>query len=395
MDIKDKLHQLSGGEKKNHGESDGAEGRKKYTREEEPGRHHIERKKYGPSHRHGRCRLEELPGKLYDSSSFLMKREEGLEREKLLFLDTETTGLAGGTGTCVFLVGLGYFRGEEFILEQHLMRDFEEELSLLESVRDHLQERPLPVTFNGKTFDIPHLKSRFVLQRLSFPELENHIDLLHPCRRMWKHLSSCSLNNLEREILSFSRGKDIDGSEVPHYFRAYLQNKNWQLLEPILRHNRHDIISLVFLSLHLDRVVRPDCCYDHSAHEYFNLGRQLEKADRRAQSIECYERALAETESSRFRTEIEIKLSWQYKREDNYEEAVKIWQQMKDQGRGGLFPYIELAKFYEHVQKNCSRALKICEKAREYLRRKRAIISNWKDKRERLDHRIDRLQDRV
>ena len=395
MDIKDKLHKLSGGEKKNHGEDDGTEERNKYSREEEPGRHHIERKKYGPSHLHGRCRLEELPGKLYDSSSFLMNREEGLDREKLLFLDTETTGLAGGTGTCVFLVGLGYFRGEEFILEQHLMRDFEEELSLLESVRDHLQERPLPVTFNGKTFDIPHLKSRFVLQRLSFPELKYHVDLLHPCRRMWKHLSSCSLNNLEREILSFSREKDIDGSEVPRYFRAYLQNKNSQLLEPILRHNRHDIISLVFLSLHLDRVVRPDCCYDHSAREYFNLGRQLEEADRRVQSIECYERALAETESSRFRTEIERKLSWQYKREDNYEKAVNIWQQMKDEGRGGLFPYIELAKFYEHVQKNCSRALNICEKARVYLRRKRAIISNWKDKREGLDHRIDRLQDRV
>ncbi len=397
MDMKDKLYKLTGADKKETKDRSKArtsssqiEGVDEFS--EQGVEHYVKREKYGPHYQHGKYQLGQISSVLFSEASFLLDCEEGVSREEVLFMDTETTGLAGGTGTCAFIVGIGYFSDEDLILEQHLMRDFEEEHSLLSTIKQRIQARPIPVTFNGKTFDIPLLKNRFILQRLDFPDMQAHFDLLHPCRRMWNHFSSCSLNSLEKNLLEFNRKKDIEGSEVPHYFRAYLENKNWKLLQPIFRHNCLDIISLAVISLYLNKVALLEGEYDHSAREYFNLGRQLEKADRRRKSITAYERALNLAENRSLKRKIEKKLTWQYKREDAYKKAVEIWELMLEENRGGLFPYIELAKYYEHQQKNYESALKICKLAREFLQKKRVIISDWRQKREELEHRMERLR---
>lgn len=397
MDMKDKLYQLTGAdrkktavEKEEKTSSPPEENEEKVLDQENT--HYITRETFGPDYRHGEYKLGQISARLFSRASFLLDREKGFNREDVLFLDTETTGLAGGTGTCAFMVGIGYFSRDELILEQHLMRDFDEEYSLLSAIKLRMQERPIPVTFNGKTFDIPLIKNRFILQRLNFPEIKVHLDLLHPCRRIWNHFSSCSLNNLERNLLKFYRQRDIDGSEVPHYYRAYLENKNWKLLKPIFRHNCLDIISLAVIALHLNKAVQLESEYDHSAQEYFNLGRQFEKVNRREKSITAYEKALKQVENYRLCKKIEEKLTWQYKREDDYDKARVIWEKMLAENRGGLFPYVELAKYYEHQEKNYDRALQVCRLAEDFMQEKRAIIADWRQKREELKHRIKRLQ---
>ncbi len=402
MDINNKLERLkkraaerSSGETGRNGSEESPPDSAQGKNDCEDRDHYLEHRKLNQNYQHGRFSLDDLPAEFACDSDFLFRRQESVSRERLLLLDTETTGLAGGTGTSAFLVGLGYFQNGTLIVEQHLMRDFVEEASLLQEVKAKMESRPVPVTFNGKSFDLPLLKNRFILNRIDPPGPESHLDLLHPCRRLWKHHNSCSLTALEKNLLDFHREGDIDGSEVPHYYRAFLERGSWKLLEPILLHNRYDVISMAFLALILERAAEAEGNYRHNAREYYNLAYQLEECGRRQQSIESYERALAEVGGRRLKTEIEKELSWQYKRVDRYEEAADIWQRMSDEGRGGLFPYRELAKYYEHQRRDYARALKFCRRARDYLREYRQIMSDWRKRREELVYRHERLEEKL
>ncbi len=359
----------------------------------------FHREIYEPDFQQGSYALEELKQAPLEQAKFLFKDCEGYspEREELIFLDTETSGLAGGTGTVVFLVGLGYFSGDKFILEQHLMRDFEEEPAQLLAVRSRLEERNAVVSFNGKSFDLPLLENRFVLNRLSFPAPEYHLDLLHPCRSLWKHLPSCSLKALERQLLNFSRRDDIDGSEVPELYFSYLREKDMSLLEPVLHHNRLDIISLVALAVHLERTAGRSDHDGLSSQELYNLGRILERENRRQGSIECLEKSYRQARSKsrtdrKMLVKIEKSLSWQYKRVESWQAAAAIWQRMIKEKRGELFARIELAKFLEHQQSDFAEALKQTRAARSWLFENRHWRDCWRQELKEVEHRIDRLE---
>ena len=149
--------------------------------------------------------------------------------EKWLFLDTETTGLAGGTGTYAFLVGLAWWESGGLQVEQLFLRDFSEEHSLLHELAARLAERPVLVTFNGKTFDWPLLESRFTMTRvIQVPRLAAHLDLLHPARSLWKlRLGSVRLVELERHVvdaarLGWHRGDDVASALIPQFYFDYL-----------------------------------------------------------------------------------------------------------------------------------------------------------------------------
>ena len=166
-------------------------------------------------------------------------RDEALSRrtrmaledpEKWLFLDTETTGLAGGTGTYAFLIGLGWWDAGGLQVEQLFMRDFAEEHSVLSELAARMAERPVLVTFNGKTFDWPLLESRFTMTRcIPVPKIAAHLDLLHPARALWKlRLGSVRLVELERHILDparlgWHREDDVISSLIPQYYFDYLR----------------------------------------------------------------------------------------------------------------------------------------------------------------------------
>src|SRR5580658_4231476 len=171
-----------------------------------------------------------------------------------LFLDTETTGLAGGTGTYAFLIGLAWWDAGALQVEQLFMRDFAEEHSLLHELAARVAERPVLVTFNGKTFDWPLLDSRFTMTRkIPTPRLAAHLDLLHPARALWKlRLGSVRLVDLERHVLDaprlgWHREDDIASSLIPQYYFDYLRGGPADPLAGVVKHNQMDLRGLAAL----------------------------------------------------------------------------------------------------------------------------------------------------
>ncbi len=312
-----------------------------------------------------------------------------------LFIDTETTGLAGGTGTVPFMVGIGYFSGKQFIVEQFFLRDFDEEGALLQELKRILSEYPALVSFNGKSFDLPLINTRLVLHRYNRLKTNRHFDLLHAARRIWSHLDSCSLDHLENKKLNITRHNYLPGSEVPAIYFDYLQNKKPDILKPVFRHNLIDIISLVTLLNHLNSIFSGEIESELSSRELFNLGKVYEKDKQYKICINYLKKARQKVGSKYLLTEIEKKLSWQYKRRESWDKAVQIWKTMIHDNRGRLFPYIELAKFYEHQAKKYLKAKRYTKKALVNLKEKRRITTDYQNKKQELEYRLNRLNDKI
>jgi uncharacterized protein YprB with RNaseH-like and TPR domain len=178
-----------------------------------------------------------------------------------LFLDTETTGLAGGSGTYAFLVGLAWWEAGGLQVEQFFMRDFAEEHSLLLALDERLAERRVLVTFNGKSFDWPLLDTRYRMTRAIAPRTPaTHLDLLHPARQLWRpRLNSVRLAELERHVLrvspgsrlDWSRDYDVDSSQIPEIYFTFVRGGSPEPLVPVIRHNQMDLRGLAALSTHI------------------------------------------------------------------------------------------------------------------------------------------------
>src|SRR6266478_9145 len=210
--------------------------------------------------------------------------------EKWLFLDTETTGLAGGTGTYAFLVGLGWWDAGGLQVEQFFMRDFAEEHSLLHEVAARLAERPVLFTFNGKSFDWPLLENRFTMTRaIPTPRLAAHLDLLHPARALWKlRLGSVRLIELERHVLDaprlgWHRDDDVASALIPQYYFDYLRGGSPAPLAGVVRHNQMDLRGLAALFGKINALLGKEDCGtgDIDSLDLFGLSRFL---DRRGES---------------------------------------------------------------------------------------------------------------
>ena len=175
--------------------------------------------------------------------------EEHLRPEDLLFLDTETTGLKGGAGTVAFLIGLGRFEGERFVVTQFLMRDYDEEPFVLTPVLEALGRCKAVVTFNGASFDMPLLQTRLIMNRLHQGyEAPPNLDLLHIARRVYKlRVRQCTLGRLEEEVFGTPRVDDLPGSQVPERYFEYIRTRELALLDDILAHNAQDILSMARL----------------------------------------------------------------------------------------------------------------------------------------------------
>ena len=359
---------------------------------------------YDLDRNHGFYQLGEIfDHKFTDLKVLLNKEEKNLFEDKsmkdilnnFLFIDTETTGLMGGTGTLPFMIGAGFFEDNNFIVRQYFMRDYDDEYALLLDLKNLIKTNDYLVSFNGKTFDLPLLNTRFVLNRMNKPEADFHFDLLHISRRVWNHLPSCSLGNLEKEILDIYRRDDVPGSEIPKIYFKYLRKKDPLLVAPVFKHNLIDIVSLVILLKHLLEVYNNTRNCQLSANELYNLGRHWEKKKELKKSIDFLEEAKEKSQKYKLDEDIAKKLSWQYKREDNWDKAVLIWEEMIKNNQGKLFPYRELAKYYEHQLKNYQKAKKYVIMAEDILREKRILFENYNDKKEKLEHRLKRLDKKL
>lgn len=171
-----------------------------------------------------------------------------LQREQCLFLDTETTGLAGGAGTVVFAYGLGFFCGDELVVEQLFLRDFAEEPAMLRHVAARLAEHPVPVTFVGKSYDRHRIAARLAVHKVKAPMLTGpHLDLYHVVRRLYaRQWPDTRLRTVEERLLGVVRHDDLPGSEAPAAFLSWIRDRTGQV-DRVLEHNRLDVLSLVAL----------------------------------------------------------------------------------------------------------------------------------------------------
>jgi len=316
-------------------------------------------------------------------------RLKEIDLRQAVFLDTETTGLAGGTGTYIFLVGIGYFADNQFCIRQYFMRDYNEEPALLSALNDLLGNFKAVVTYNGKTFDLPLMESRYIMSGIKMNwEDPYHFDLLYPARRLWKRrLESCSLSTVEREILKVKRAEDVPGYLVPEIYFQYLKTRDARALKLVFEHNLQDVLSLVALVSKMCVLVENPLKNAEGGVDILSLGKIFDEEKRYEQSSRYYTEALKYHLGEREREEILKLASFAYKKQGKWEEAEKLWKEIIKRSQEFIYyPYEELAKFYEHYLKDYPQAEQIVEEA---LGRVENIFQ-----REKLQYRLNRIKKR-
>jgi uncharacterized protein YprB with RNaseH-like and TPR domain len=311
---------------------------------------------------------------------------------QLVYLDTETTGLAGGTGTCAFLIGIAAAKGSQFVVRQFFLRDYPEEKAALATLAHALEKCEGVVTFNGKTFDIPLLETRYALARMRSPFGRLvHLDLLHPARRLWKlRLQSCELTHLEREVLGIGREGDVSGSEIPGIYFDYLRTGNAQHLQPVFYHNALDVVTLAALAVEMARAVS-DAGTDAavSSFDLFSLSRIFDRAHAMERSVSTCKQALAAGLPESVETRALWQLAYQHKRRHKHQLAVELWMDLASrEDRFAVKALEELAIHYEHRQRDVGTAMEFTKAAIERLPETPAPALPLK----RLNHRLERLR---
>lgn len=298
---------------------------------------------------------------------------QDVDVRNLAFLDTETTGLGGGAGCLVFLVGLGHFTDDAFVVEQHLLTSPGKEVAFLEGIRAGLQAFTGVATYFGKAFDRPRLEDRFVFQHLDFKLPANpHLDLHTLARRLWgEHLPDCKLRTLEERILGFERTDDLPGALCPEAYRCHL-NGDSSLLQDVQEHNLDDILSLVVLA----HVVRLEAHHPASLKARILVARGLEALGRPDRALALLEAAAGEERrlEERYATRHRAlrALGEALKRWGQLDRAVIHWAAMAEAGEGGPYPLVELAKHFEHHESDPDRALSLTRAALKICSRREA-----------------------
>jgi uncharacterized protein YprB with RNaseH-like and TPR domain len=327
--------------------------------------------------------------------------------KEAVFIDCETTGLAGGVGTYAFLVGLGYLSGEEFWVEQHFMQDFHQERAVLSAVVDRLRDFKFLVSFNGKCYDVPLLQNRCVINRVEFDPADwTHFDLLFPCRRLWKRrIGECNLGNIEQKILGVIREIDVPSYLVPQIYFDYLRTGEAQPLIPVFHHNVYDIVSLLGLSVVIDQNLSAgseggdfSLVDTEDPLDLYSLGRIHRNLGNYEAGARCFRQALSGRLSPEWRLEVSLSLSFVYKKTGCTEDAAGIWQNLTE----GDIPFSfsaheELAKYYEHKTKDHPKAKSLVERAISQL--KSDLSSSFTSVRQRrlnsLEYRKSRLERKI
>jgi uncharacterized protein YprB with RNaseH-like and TPR domain len=305
--------------------------------------------------------LAELPEDLLDQlSAGAVPRSHPT---KWAFLDTETTGLAGGTGTYAFLIGVGSIDASGFRLRQFFMRDYDEEASLLSRLAEHLAQFDVLITYNGKSYDQPLLETRFRMSRARHPfDRMQHLDLLFGARRLWKlRLESCRLVELEHRILGVERQGDLPGEMIPYVYFDFLRSQKAFQVVPIFHHNALDILSLACLTAIVPFAFRSpgDAAFGHGA-DHIGLARWLLQAERQEEALRLFRRALelGLPDDLLFRTMWDVALL--ERRMGKHDAALAMVTELTvSRNPYRVKAFAELAKHYEHREKNYAMALEM------------------------------------
>jgi uncharacterized protein YprB with RNaseH-like and TPR domain len=322
---------------------------------------------------------------------------EGVSFEDMLFLDTETTGLAGGAGTIAFLVGVGRFSGDHFRLRQYFLREPGEEAGLLHALQEDLENAGAIVSFNGRVFDVPLLEMRYMLGLRKYWSLSSlpQIDLLHPSRRLWRRsLPDCSLGTIERNLLGVQRSdEDVPGALIPGMYLDYLRTGDASDMTRVLYHNAIDILSLVGLAVHVferHNNQDPDAL---SGAEALALARWHQSAGREKQATASFQAALA---SSKVDVQVDAlrHFSALLKRAGRRTEAVEYWQTWHSLAVDDPHPCIELAKYHEWYAQDFAAAQHWAQEALQCLTH---WPSDWRRDQQwsEIEHRLKRLASKM
>ena len=356
----------------------------------------ISRRSFALNYRHGRYELGELAELGHELGVF----GGPLEAERLLFFDTETTGLGVGAGNVAFMIGLGYYEGAEFHIEQLLIRNPAEEAAMLAYFNSLLSRFTHLVTYNGRTFDWPILKNRYVLHRMKLAHGQiRQLDFLYASRSLWRHTqSSCRLGQIEEKRLGFTRKDDTPGSLAPSLYFEYLANKRLEVLQGVFVHNEQDILSLAGLAIHLSRILGGKLHIEPmEAEDRYRTGLWLDKMGKSELAEQLFSHLLETSPSGRGSYAADLALH--YKRRGDIRRAVQLWLEAvacaKDRAIAPLQPFLELAMYYEHRERDYAAALDYAEEALRQAQ-KRAALSRGNDSQaelcEQLRKRIDRLR---
>lgn len=341
--------------------------------------------RYSLDHKHGHYTL----GKLvegYDLLSRISKRFQSMKSvqsyKDLLFFDTETTGLGVGAGNVPFMIGYGYYTDTEFIAMQLFIRHPGEERAMLLYFHEFIQSFTHLVSYNGRTFDWPIVKNRYVLNRIPFADGElEQLDLLYISRNLWKNsIISCRLSNVEEQRLGIRRHNDVSGAFAPMIYFQYLSDGDVGPLEGVFLHNELDVLTLATLAIHLGTILagQLDLTNVHTD-DVYRIGIWLDQANLPELAEDAFVELLKRPAESRRKYLLPI--ATLYKKKRQFEQAVLLWNEAAGIGRVGqalhslhtLQPLIELAMYYEHQCKRYGEALDLVEEALNRAEKRQAI----------------------
>ncbi|HZH62633.1 MAG TPA: ribonuclease H-like domain-containing protein [Metabacillus sp.] len=288
---------------------------------------------------------------------------------ELFFFDTETTGLGGGTGNTIFLLGQAQVLDDCVVVKQHLLPKPGNEVALYQSFLQGINSKTL-VTYNGKAFDWPQVKTRHTLIREQVPSLPpfGHFDLFHAARRLWKNdLESVKLSKVESDILGIHRENDIPGFLAPMIYFEFVKQQKPEIITGVLKHNEIDVLSLITLYIHLStKLLNINSKTTNT--EHYEIARWLEYIGDNESALHAYT-SFIKKESSQ-EPKAKFALSLLYKKQKNWKQAVLHWQEILSESKSkevSCKALIELAKYYEHQEKNFVRALEYTEMISQLL----------------------------
>jgi uncharacterized protein YprB with RNaseH-like and TPR domain len=326
---------------------------------------------------------------------------EVADARQWIFLDTETTGLSGGTGTYAFLVGVAWWESDSFVVEQFFMRDHSEEASMLLDLAQRLAGRPVMVTFNGKSFDWPLLETRYRMTRAAVVKRPAiHLDLLHPSRQLWRfRLKSVALAELEKHILEFHRGTDIPSHTIPGRYFDFLRGGPEGPIVEVFRHNQMDLRGLAALAMRIAGLLEEPECRGHDAGELYGVSRMLHRHGEELLAAQGYQRALMYGLPESADRVARRELALLARRRGDFSGASAHWQELLGDSNDGFHAYEQLAIYYEHRTREPHRALALTQEAivrlqegRQAGRIEPRLYRRWDTA---FRHRLARLQCRV
>lgn len=365
------------------------------------GQYILERKvSYPLNHIHGVYRFSELQHviNLWKEKQILHPLSSAnRKKEDLVFFDTETTGLGTGTGNTIFLLGVAKIVGAEVTVKQYFLPGPGHEVALYHSFLTDLNDLKSLVTYNGKAFDWPQVKTRHTLIRDAVPNLPEfgHFDLLHASRRLWKtQLPSVRLSIVEKEILGIEREGDTPGYLAPMLYFDYLKDQDPTGLFGVIKHNEMDVLSLITLYIHLSkRVLGVDSDYT-SPEEQFEIARWYDALGHLEEASFAYE--LAANRGGPVRADALKGLAYLHKKKQNYTMAITMFEQVLEQKMFDVDVPLELAKLYEHYEKEYDKAIHYAEMAFERWKSTNRLLK--KKERSQMDQfmkRIERLEGKL